>query len=66
MAIHRSKNVISEVVDRLVVDVVFDLQEAVGVVVGGIDGSVPNVFGVLDQCWGIIQVSFCIQVEVCS
>jgi hypothetical protein len=50
----------------LVVDVVFDLQEAVGIVVRGIDGSVPNVLGVLDQCWGIVQVSFCIQVEVCS
>jgi len=64
MFIHRSKDIISEIIDCLVMDVVFDFQEAVGVVVRGIDGSVPDVLGILNQCWVIVQVSFGVQVEV--
>jgi len=64
MFIHGSKDIISQIIDRLVMDVVFDFQEAVGFVVGSIDGSVPDVLGVLDQCWTIVQISLSVQVEV--
>lgn len=66
MFIHGSKDIISQIIDRLVMDVVFNFQEAVGFVVGSINGSVPDVLGVLDQCWIIVQISFGVQVEVCT
>jgi len=47
-------------------DVMFDFQEAAGIVVGWIDSSVPNILGVLDQSWRVIQVSFSVQVKVCT
>jgi hypothetical protein len=58
MAIHRSEDVISEVVDCLIMDVVFDFQEAGCLVVGSVDGGVPDVLGVLDQSWGVVKISF--------
>jgi hypothetical protein len=39
-------------------DVVFDFQEAGCLVVGSVDGGVPDVLGVLDQSWGVVKISF--------
>lgn len=61
---HRCQDVICEVVDYLIVNVMFDLQEIVGKAVGGGDGVVPDVFGSLD-CLGCgVEVAFCVEVEV--
>jgi hypothetical protein len=38
-------------------DVVFNLQEAGGLVVARVDSSIPYILGVLDQSWTVIQVS---------
>jgi hypothetical protein len=65
MAIHRGKDVVGEVVDCLIMDVVFDFQETGGCGVGSIDGGVPDVLGVLDQSWGVVEISFCVEIEVC-
>jgi hypothetical protein len=46
-------------------DVVFDFEEAGGFIVGTFDGGVPDVLGVLDQGWGVVEVAFCVKVEVC-
>jgi hypothetical protein len=66
MTVHRGKNVIRKIVNSLIMDIMFDFQEVVGVVVGWVDRGVPDVLGVLDQSWRIVQVSFGVQVEVCS
>jgi hypothetical protein len=58
MAVHRSEDIIGEIIDRLVMDVVFDFQEAGGLVVGSVDSGVPDVLGVLNQGWGIVEISF--------
>lgn len=66
MTIHRSENIISEVVDSLVMDIMLDFQPAGGCAVGRVDGGVPDVLGILNQGWVVIQISCCIQVEVCA
>jgi hypothetical protein len=66
MAIHRSENIISEVVDSLVMDIMLDFQPAGGCAVGRVDGGVPDVLGILNQGWVVIKIPFCIQVEVCA
>lgn len=54
MRIHRGENVVRQVVDSLVMDVVFDLQETGGSRVRRINGGVPNVLRILDQCRTIV------------
>ncbi len=66
VTIHRSKDVISEVVDCLVMNVVFDFQPAGGFAVGRVDGGVPDVLGVLNQGWVIVEISCCVEVEICK
>lgn len=43
-----------------------DLKKAVCLVVGDVDGGIPDVFGVLDQSGAIVQVTCGVQVEVCD
>jgi len=45
-------------------NVVLNLQEIVCVIVRRIDSSIPNILGVLNQGWTVVQVAFCIQVEI--
>jgi hypothetical protein len=60
MTIHRSENIISEVVDSLVMDIMLDFQPAGGCTVGRVDGGVPDVLGILNQGWVVIQIPCCI------
>jgi hypothetical protein len=45
-------------------DVMFNFQETCGCVVGGVDSGVPDVLGVLNQSWGVIEIALCIEIEV--
>jgi hypothetical protein len=66
MTVHRSKDIISEVVDGLVMNIMLDFEPAGGGTVGRVDGGVPDVFGILNQGWVVIQITCCIQIEVCT
>ena len=58
------QDVICEVVYRLLLDVVLDLEEVVGGFVARVDGRVPDVFGGLDCGCGIVDISSGIQVKI--
>lgn len=48
MAVHRSQNVICQIVNSLVVNVVLNLQETVCSRIGWIDCLIPDILGILD------------------
>lgn len=64
MLVHGGQNIIGQIVDGLVLDIVFNLQEAGGPIVAGVDSRIPYVLGILDLRRASIQVSRGIQVEV--
>lgn len=50
MRIHGCEDVVGEVIYGLVMDVVFDFEEIGGSGVGGVDGCIPDILGVLNEC----------------
>jgi len=64
VADERLEHVLGQVVDDLPVDVVLDVQEAVDVRVGGVDGAVPDVLADLDLVGLGVQVTLGVEVEV--
>ncbi len=48
VAIHGGEDVICEVINSLIMDIMFDFKEAGGGGIGGVDGGVPDVLGILD------------------
>lgn len=63
--VHRGQYVVGKIIYSLVMDVVLDFQKIIGIIICGVDRSVKDVFGVLDQSWAVIQITSRVQIEIC-
>jgi hypothetical protein len=60
----RREHIVRQVIDSLIVDVVLDVEEAIRLGIGRVDGLVPDVLGALDQLGVVHQVTLGVEVEV--
>jgi hypothetical protein len=60
----RLQDIVCQVVDGLIVYIMFNVQEVALARIGAIDSFVPDVLAVLDQIRVVVQVALRIQVKV--